>query len=701
MKSPSIVEGVIVKQIQQRTDIVRAFIVIATLLAVYAGRADVKLPSIFSDHMVLQSAEQAPVWGQADASEDVAVTFNGHSYTAKAGAEGRWMLFIHLKDTPAGPFEMQVSGKNRIVIRDVAVGQVWLASGQSNMERMLKQTAGAEREIAGSANPLIRQFKIPRTAAEAPARDCTGEWVLAGPATAAEFTAVGYYFAKRLHADLGVPVGIINATWGGTFSEAWTSAGGIAQIPSLASGNDLRKKLRQEYPGQIKTFAEQFTAWLRETGRADRPFDPAPFLAEPVGPEGWVSVTLPGKVAAPGLPECGAFWLRREVDVPAAAIPAGLNVLFGELKGFETVYWNGKKITETTLEQFTGEGMPRLCGIAPQRIKPGKNTLALRVFAPAEAPSFRSNPQAFNAGAASLAGTWQAKAEFALPKLVSPPPPKPPRRPVSQLASEPFNGMIAPIIPYRLAGVIWYQGEANRGRAWEYREAFPLLVKDWRKQWGREDLPFYFCQLANFLEKKDAPSESEWAETREAQSLALALPATGQAVLIDIGEAKDIHPLNKRDVGERLARIALARDYGKSIVFSGPVYRSMTVEGKTIRVTFSHAERGLAARQLPARYDVRMQTGETAPLIRNSPGSELEGFAVCGADRKWVWANAKIEGDSAVVWSGAVQKPVAVRYGWADNPTCNLINGDGLPAAPFRTDDFPLITKGNVFGPTS
>lgn len=689
------------KQKKTRAVVSLSFAIMGTLLAAHASRADVKLPSIFSDHMVLQAAEQVPVWGQADASEEVTVTFNGQSYTVKAGVEGRWSLLMNLKGTAAGPFEMQVSGKNRITIRDVVVGQVWLASGQSNMERLLKQTAGAEREIAGSANPMIRQFKIPRTAADAPARDCKGEWVLAGPATSADFTAVGYYFAKRLQGDLGAPVGIINSTWGGTFSEAWTSVEGIAQIPSLASGNDLRKKLRQEYPGQIKAFAEQFTAWMRETGRADRPSDPAPFLAEPVNPEGWVSVTLPGKVAAPGLPECGAIWLRREVDVPPAAIPAGMNVLFGELKGFETVYWNGKKISATTLDKFTGEGMPRLCGIAPQLIRPGKNTLALRVFAPAEAPSFRSNPQAFNAGAVSLVGTWQAKAEFALSKLDSPPPPSPPRRPVSQLASELFNGMIAPLIPFRLAGVIWYQGEANRGRAWEYREAFPLLIKDWRKQWGRDDLPFYFCQLANFLEKKDTPSESEWAETREAQSMALALPATGQAVLIDIGEAKDIHPLNKREVGERLARIALARDYGKGIVFSGPVYQSMAAEGKTIRVTFSHMERGLAARPLPARYDVRTQTGESAPLIRNCPGNELEGFAISGADRKWMWANAKIEGDSVVVWSDAVQKPVAIRYGWADNPTCNLFNGEGLPASPFRTDDFPLITKGNVFGPSS
>jgi len=679
----------------------RGLVILGALLAANFVRADVKMPAIFSDHMVLQSADKVPVWGQAEPGEEVTVKFGGKTYAAKAGADGRWILDMDLKDSAVGPFEMEISGKNKITIRDAVVGQVWLASGQSNMERMIKQTAGADQEIAASANPMIRQFKIPRTPADSPANDCKGEWVLAGPATTADFTAVGYYFAKRLNRELGAPVGIINSTWGGTFSEAWTSAGSIAEVPSLAKGAELRKTRKLEYPAQIKAFSDGFAAWMRETGREDKPFDPAAFAGDQASADGWVPVTLPGKtIAAPGLPEYGAIWLKREIEVPQGAIAPGLNVLFGNMKGFETIYWNGKKISETTPEKFTGEGMPRLCGIAPQLIKPGKNIMAIRVFAPVEPPAIIITPQSFNAGPVSLAGTWQAKAEFSLPGMNSlPPPPKPPRQPVGILASELFNGMIAPLIPYRLAGVIWYQGEANRGRAWEYRDAFPLLIKDWRKQWGREDLPFYFCQLANFLEKKNEPSDSAWAETREAQSLALSLPGTGQAVLIDIGEAKDIHPRNKVDAGERLARIALAKNYGKKVVSSGPVYGSMKVDGKTIRVKFDHAEGGLVAKALPAQYDVQTLVGSTAPLVRNSPGSELEGFTICGADHKWVWADARIEGDSVVVWSDKVPAPVAVRYGWADNPTCNLYNGEGFPASPFRTDDLPATTKGVVFGP--
>jgi sialate O-acetylesterase len=256
-----------------------------------------------------------------------------------------------------------------------------------------------------------------------------------------------------------------------------------------------------------------------------------------------------------------------------------------------------------------------------------------------------------------------------------------------------FNAMIHPLLPYAIKGVIWYQGEGNAVRSWQYRTAFPLLITDWRAQWKQGDLPFYFCQLASFEARQPQPGDNAWAELRDAQSAALKLPKTGQAVLIDIGEANDIHPRNKKDVGERLAKIALANDYGKDIPFSGPVYQSFKVDGGGIRLNFIHTDGGLVARPLPPTYDVQTLTGTTAPLGRNSPNSELEGFAICGDDRKWVWADAKIEGDTILVVSAEVPAPVAVRYAWAGNPTCNLYNGAGLPASPFRTDDFPATTR--------
>jgi sialate O-acetylesterase len=253
--------------------------------------------------------------------------------------------------------------------------------------------------------------------------------------------------------------------------------------------------------------------------------------------------------------------------------------------------------------------------------------------------------------------------------------------------------MIHPIIPYAIQGVIWYQGESNASRAFQYGIAFPLLIQDWRRQWGQGDIPFYFCQLANFSEKKDQPEESSWAELREAQTKALALPNTGMAVLIDIGEELDIHPRDKTGVSDRLARLALARNYGREIAFEGPRYRSMTVEGDKVRVAFHQADGGLAAKPLPETYLVRSRFGETKPLIKPLPDSELQGFAICGADRKWKWAQAKIEGDTVLVWSPEVAAPQAVRYAWAGNPTCNLTSGAGLPASPFRTDDFPAQTR--------
>jgi sialate O-acetylesterase len=260
-----------------------------------------------------------------------------------------------------------------------------------------------------------------------------------------------------------------------------------------------------------------------------------------------------------------------------------------------------------------------------------------------------------------------------------------------------FNGMINPLIPYSITGVLWYQGESNVSRAYQYRVAFPTLMKGWREKWRRDDLPFYFCQVCNNFAKLSRPAESAWAELRESQSLALALPNTGQAITIDLGEAGDLHFRDKKTLGHRLFLIAEAKHYGHRVVFSGPVYKSVAFEAGRARVSFEHAEGGLSAARLPAAYHVKTLTGETGPVVRNSPRCEVEGFSICGEDQKWVWANARIEGDSALVWSDEVPQPVAVRYAWADNPTCNLSNGAGLPASPFRTDSFPVTTKDNHF----
>ena len=336
----------------------------------------------------------------------------------------------------------------------------------------------------------------------------------------------------------------------------------------------------------------------------------------------------------------------------------------------------------------------------PEDVKVGKNILAIRLYEPtrpAVFPADTGGPRAGSGGSIKLEGEWLAKTEYEFPaipaeKLAAAPQPLViPPSPI-HVASFLFNGMVRPIIPYAIRGVIWYQGEANTSRAYQYRTTFPLLISDWRKQWNQGDFPFYFCQLPIYRPKASMPGESGWAELREAQSLALKLPNVGQAVTIDVGETGNLHPRNKKDVGERLALIALAKDYGKAIPFSGPVYDSMKVESGKAILSFLHTDGGLTAKPLPETDVVSSLTNETATLVRNSPNSQLEGFAICGEDRNWIWSDAKIDGDNVIVWSDKVPSPLAVRYAWADNPTCNLTNGSGLPASPFRTDDFPPVT---------
>lgn len=409
---------------------------------------------------------------------------------------------------------------------------------------------------------------------------------------------------------------------------------------------------------------------------------------------------MPGEISGAGLPKTGIVWLRKEIDFPDGSANALAIQL--PIDGFDSVYWNGQLLKQNAIEDFSGLGHVRQNGpyiIPSSEIENGKNLLAIRLYQPVGPAKFTREPKA---GALSLAGDWAAKAEFAYPDpdakaLASAP--RAPRVPVAPqaVAACLFNGMVQPILPYAISGVIWYQGETNVSRAVQYREAFPLLISDWRKQWNQGDFPFYFCQLANYQSKKSEPGESAWAELREAQARTLKLPNTGQAVLIDVGEANDIHPRNKKVVGERLACIALARDYGRTVCYSGPIFDSLKIDKGKAVLSFKHADRGLKAMPLGETYCVKSHSNETAPLVRNSPASQLEGFAICGDDKKWVWADAQIEGDSVAVWSEHVPSPVAVRYAWADNPTANFYNGAGFPAAPFRTDSFPETTLNNKY----
>jgi sialate O-acetylesterase len=649
--------------------------------------AELRLPSIFSDHMVLQSAKAVPVWGWADPGEQIVVEFAGQRKSTNANADGKWTLRLDALESSAVPREMIVQSATRnrgVRVADVIVGEVWAGGGQSNMEFDMKAITSATAEIEASANPTLRQFHVLKNpAARIPAEDVQGYWTVARPGTTEDFIAAGYYFAKILQRELKTPVGLIKVCWGGSRVEPWISPESLAGSPELSAG-------AKNMDAMSERNKSAFLEWLKQTQREDpRSADVMRFITGPVSNEnGWVSVKDHG--AAFDSLKFGAFWFRKELSLTARQTGAAQVLQFGPSAQFEQVYWNGTLIGGRSVENFTGLTSVRHYLIPPALLKEGLNQLAVRIFAPAEPPGFSWPP---SVSGTKILGGWMAKTEYEFPPLD--PAEKqavPPLTGQHVLAGRLFNGMVHPIQPYAIRGVLWYQGESNVLNASLYRTSFPLLIQDWRRHWQQGDLPFYFCQLANYLPKKDQPGESQWAELREAQAEALSLSNTGMAVLIDTGESEDIHPQTKEIAGERLARIALAKTYGRAIPHSGPTFASMKIEGSAIRLSFDSLGGGLVAHEVPASYEVMRKAGKTAPLVRNSPQSQLEGFAICGADKKWIWADAKIDGDTVLVSSALVPAPLAVRYGWSDNPTCNLYNKAGLPAPPFRTDDFPFAT---------
>ncbi len=676
---------------------------VASLCAPGVADADVRLPAIFSDHAVLQRHEQTPIWGRAEAGEEVTITLGPLRKQVRADTEGRWRVVCDLRVLPDGPHELVAEGKNRVTIRDVVVGDVWFCSGQSNMEWKLSGAAEAAAEIARPRDSRLRQFLVRRTAAAQPRDDCEGRWTVAAPDTIGDFTAVGYFFGRTVVDRVGHPLGLINATWGGSPAEAWMSEEAITADPEL--GPSLARQLRyeQEFPALVNRYNQAFEAWAKRHDRADgRAGNAAP---PDVSTKGLATtLKLPGPIAAPGLPTAGVFWLIRKVHVPAQPTAGGLErgflVSVGTISGYDEVYWNGVKI---------GAMDPRTQGLANVRrytvpsslLEPGRDAeLAIRLYDPSAPPRIDvTSEDLFAAGAELLHGDWLVQVERAFPPLdpsARASRPQQPLRPRLQ-ATRYFNGMVAPLTSYRLSGFLWYQGESNTGRAAQYRTTFRRLIADWRTHWGDENLPFYFCQLANHLSKATCPTESPWAELREAQSFALNTPRTGQAVLIDLGEEKDIHPRRKKEAGERLARLALHRDYQQPVADTGPTFQRSIIERNRIRILFDGVDGGLTSRPLPPTYRPKSTEAIEVPLLLPIPDSAVQGFAICGADRRWHWARAKIEGGSVLVWSEDVSEPTAVRYAWGDNPTCNLYNGAGLPAVPFRTDNFPGVTQAAKF----
>jgi len=640
-------------------------------LPIRAARADVRLPALVSDGMVLQAGVPVRVWGWAADGEKVTVTLRGQTATAETRG-GQWSATLKPLD-PGGPFELKVAGHNTIVVKDVAIGEVWLCGGQSNMEWPLARSAQPQADIDAPADPLLRTFNVGRQMADTPTAEvASGKWESATPATRGRFSAVGFYFGRALRAARKVPVGLIHSSWGGTPAEAWTSRSALSEwgLPAEAFA-----KLAPPSLAAREAYEKRLAEWTA-AGRPEGVFEDPGVIASAkswalpqTDTSRWRSMSLPlaWEKVGPELEVDGGLWFRKEVTVPASWAGKDLELSLGAIDDTDTTYFNGTAVGSTGAEVPTHWQVKRRYRVPASAVRTGRGVIAVRVWdsggeggllasasemwlAPAGAPERDRLP---------LGGDWRYQVESTRPTMPNPPGLN------QNLPTVLYNGMIAPLLPYTIKGATWYQGESNAGRASEYRGLLTAMIRNWRKDWQAGSFPFLIVQLAPYLAIEAEPSESNWAELREAQArVAREVEKVGLAVITDVGDEKDIHPRQKRPVGERLALAARSIAYGEKLVASGPTLRSATVDGARIVVRFDNVGKGLQLRG----------------------GSQLTGFAIAGKDEKFVNAQASIEGDHVVVSSPTVTAPAYVRFGWANYPVVNLWNADGLPAVPFRTD---------------
>jgi len=622
---------------------------------------------MFSDNMVLQRDKYNTIWGWTKPGLAVQVAIGRANAIGKAGPDGRWEAKIR-PPAMGGPYTMKISGTKEVELHNVLVGDVWLCGGQSNMELPLSRTRNGEEAIKTADYPQIRLFSVKQQTAYTPASVVTGTWKVCSPKTIAEdggFSAVGYYFARKIQSETNVPIGLIKDCVGGTPAESWTSPETLRALkdfdPALNEMDRLRAKGGTAYGNYVMPWYDEFDIGEKgEWTRAD------------LDMRDWKTVTIPGGFAELGVPDTTAVCYFRKAIVLPTPLPEGKAVIhLGIVERMDTVYINGKWVGASAWVEN-----PRVYTIDPGVLKPGTNLVTVRVLKTKPAGGFESPAADLKLVLGDkteipLAGEWLGKVSVD----ARPPHPLPfgfENWPVMPCVL--YEGMIAPVAPLAISGTIWYQGEANASRAYQYRTLLPLMIADWRKVFKQGDFPFYIVSLPAFMQRHEAPGDDWWAELREAQALvAKTVPNSGLAVTIDTGEADSIHPKDKKEVGDRLGLCALANYYGKKdVIFSGPTYSSMEQLPNAIKVHFKNTDGGLVVK-----------------------GDKLGEFSIAGADHKWSWADARIEDDAVIVSSPTVPQPVAVRYAWQSNPLATLFNGAGLPAGPFRTDDWPGVTDKN------
>lgn len=625
----------------------------------YDAFADVRLPKLISDSMVLQRDAKINIWGWADKGEKISISFAGKKYNTTTGENGKWATKLSALKS-GGPYTMVIEGLNKIVLKEIMIGDVWFCAGQSNMVHQMelhKETYASD--IANANNYFIRQFHIATlTNLQTPVEDFpTGQWKAANPHNVGQFSAVAYFFAKKLYDKYKVPIGIINASVGGTPIEAWTSEEGFKDFSTVL--NIIQKNKDTAYVNGVNRAAAIANPKMPKPN--DKGLTAAiKWFDTSYKPKGWLNINVPGYWEDQGIINLdGIVWYRREINIPASMINQAAKVALGRIVDADALYVNGVQVGNT------GYQYPqRRYAIPTTLLNPGKNILVVRVtnnsgkggFVP-DKPYYLSTAN----DTIDLKGTWQYKvgeafAPFKFAENIS----------AQNQPTALYNAMVAPATQYSIKGFAWYQGESNISNANQYDKLLPALIKDWRTKWQQGELPFLYVQLPNFQDVTYLPAESGWAVLREAQRKTLTVPNTGMAVAIDLGEWNDIHPDNKKDVGERLALVAEKIAYGESnIVHSGPMLSTYKKEHNKIILSFDNIGSGLVT----------------------NDGEELFHFAIAGADKKYVWAKATIKGNTITVWNDSIAEPKYIRYAWADNPAgANLYNKEGLPASPFQVE---------------
>lgn len=623
-------------------------------------KAQINMPSLFSDGMILQQKTNVPVWGTALPGEKITVkgSWNGKEVSAIAGNDGKWM--VKLKTSEAGgPFKITVEGSEIIEIDNVLLGEVWLASGQSNMEMPVMGFPGesailnSEQLIAQANYPKIRLFNVENVISYFPEDDVKGKWQPTTPENVPYFSAAAYTFALELHKNLNVPVGIITSDWGGTVAEAWTSEESLRILGDFDVQLDKLKHIRENYEEVLKKDEELTREWEKRSKIVLTEFSETDF-----DDSDWKPIKTPSLWEEEGYPEFdGIAWYRKKINIPAEWSGKELVLNLGPVNDNDITWFNGYKAGETE-----GALKNRRYIIPGEYVKTGENLIAVRVTDIGNVGGIYGDANGLKifpsgnlvADTLFLAGEWKFKPVADKPVIIKTESPNTP--------SVLYNGMIAPIVPYGIRGAIWYQGESNVGRARQYNQLFPLMINDWRKSWGAGDFPFYFVQIAPFPYGGDGLKS---AALRDSQRRSLQVKNTGMIVTMDIGDTTDIHPIDKASVGERLSRWALSKDYGKKgIVFSGPLYKKVKVKKDKAIISFYHTNGGLT-----------------------TAGDKLKGFEIAGDDGHFVTAHSVIKGNKVIVWSEEVKQPVTVRYAWTDTAQPFLFNKAGLPASTFTTSD--------------